>query len=109
MLPAQFPWICAVASCVELVLNQRLIRRLCPDCFGGGCPNCLQTGYRGRLPLVESLRLNDSLHRRIAARDLDGLRAQPSLGESARAMVQSGLTNESEVQRVLGFQSMSHA
>src|SRR5580698_8386248 len=43
----------AVAGAVELVLNQRLIRRLCQACGGGGCERCLQTGYCGRMPLVE--------------------------------------------------------
>jgi type II secretory ATPase GspE/PulE/Tfp pilus assembly ATPase PilB-like protein len=93
----------AVASSLELVLNQRLLRRRCAECSGKGCPACLATGYRGRLPLVEWLRLNDSLRRRIAARDLDGLAARPALAESAQALVRSGLTTETEVARVLGF------
>lgn len=93
----------AVASSLELVLNQRLLRRRCAECSGKGCPSCLTTGYRGRLPLVEWLRLNDALRRRIAARDLDGLAAQPALAESARSLVQAGLTTETEVARVLGF------
>src|SRR5437764_831039 len=37
----------AVAASVELVLNQRLLRRLCPACSAKGCPGCLFTGYRG--------------------------------------------------------------
>ena len=66
-------------------------------------PRLPATGYRGRLPLVEWLRLTDPLRRRIAARDLDGLAARPALAESARALVQSGLTDDREVTRVLGF------
>jgi len=93
----------AVASSTELVLNQRLLRRLCSECRGQGCPACLSTGYRGRLPLVEWLRLNDPLRRRIAARDLGGLAAHPALSGSARSLVRSGLTDEREVSRVLGF------
>ena len=93
----------AVASSVELVLNQRLLRRLCPNCSGKGCPNCLGTGYRGRLPLVESLRLNEEARRRIAARQLEGLAASPSLAESAKALALAGHTNEAEVRRVLGY------
>ena len=91
-----------VASSVELVLNQRLLRRRCAECAGKGCPTCLQTGYRGRLPLVEWLRLNDALRPRIAAHDLEGLAARPALAESARALVQTGATTEAEVARVLG-------
>lgn len=93
----------AVASSLELVLNQRLLRRRCAECSGKGCPACLATGYRGRLPLVEWLRLNDALRRRIAARDLDGLTAHPALAESAGSLVQAGLTDATEVARVLGF------
>ena len=119
----------AVASSVELVLNQRLVRRLCQECSTGSagtpagefpsgnqqpagkdagvpgnrCPVCLGTGYRGRLPLVEWLRINDASRHRLAARDLEGLDAQPSLAESARALVKSGLTNQAELNRVLGF------
>src|SRR6185295_12622100 len=37
----------AVASAVELVLNQRLIRRVCRLCRGEGCTACLKTGYQG--------------------------------------------------------------
>jgi general secretion pathway protein E len=93
----------AVASSLELVLNQRLLRRRCAECAGKGCPACLATGYRGRLPLVEWLRLNDSLRHRIAAHDLEGITAHPALAESAQALVQAGQTTEAEVARVLGF------
>jgi type II secretory ATPase GspE/PulE/Tfp pilus assembly ATPase PilB-like protein len=92
----------AMASAVELVLNQRLLRRLCPDCSGKGCAKCLATGYRTRLPLVEWLRMNDGLRRMIAGRDVSSIAAKPSLSESAGGLVQSGLTNEAEVVRVLG-------
>ncbi len=92
----------AVSASLELVLNQRLVRRVCPVCHGQGCPGCLATGYRGRLPVVESLKLTEPLRRKLSARDLDGLVARPSLAERAEALVQAGLTTPSEVARVLG-------
>jgi type II secretory ATPase GspE/PulE/Tfp pilus assembly ATPase PilB-like protein len=92
----------AVASSVELILNQRLMRRVCTDCSGKGCASCLQTGYRGRLPVVESFRVTDAMRRRIATGDLDGMAAKPSLADNARALIQAGLTNEAELNRVLG-------
>lgn len=95
----------AAAASVALVLNQRLIRRLCRDCSGKGCPSCLATGYRGRLPLVEWLRVNDAARHRIAARDLEALTAHPPLADAAKALVKAGLTNDSEVDRVLGFRA----
>ena len=92
----------AVASSVELVLNQRLLRRLCAACSGQGCAECLGTRYRGRVPLVESLRLTEDLRRRVSLRDLEALTAQPSLADKARELVQAGRTDEVEVRRVLG-------
>ena len=92
----------AVATSVELVLNQRLVRRLCRECSGKGCAVCLQTGYRGRVPLVEWLRVDDAHRRRIIERQLDTLAAQPSLFDHAHALVQARLTDKAEVERVLG-------
>ena len=93
----------AVASAVELVLNQRLVRRLCAECAGKGCVACLQTGYRGRAPVVEWLRVSAAQHRRVAAGELGDLVAQPSLADGAQAVVRAGLTNQAELNRVLGF------
>ncbi len=94
----------AVASSVELVLNQRLLRRLCRECMGKGCPVCLNTGYRGRLPLVEWLRVSDAMRRWLATRELEGMAAQPALAERARRLIEAGQTNQAERNRVLGFE-----
>ncbi|HSU57627.1 MAG TPA: GspE/PulE family protein [Candidatus Dormibacteraeota bacterium] len=92
----------AVASCVELVLNQRLVRRLCEECAGGGCSACLYTGYKGRVAMVELLRVEKALRSRIAAGELEGLKPRPSLAESGAILVQSGVTDRREIERVLG-------
>ena len=84
------------------MLNQRLIRRLCSYCQGNGCTTCLQTGYKGRLPLVEWLRVNDVMRQRVALRQLEGFVAKPSLAESAEAFTRRKLTSKPEVSRVLG-------
>jgi type II secretory ATPase GspE/PulE/Tfp pilus assembly ATPase PilB-like protein len=93
----------AVAASVELVLNQRLIRRLCRDCAGKGCPICLGTGYRGRVPLIESIRVNDTIRRHISTRELHQITVTPDLADQATTLIQTGLTNQAEVSRVLGF------
>lgn len=83
-----------LASTLEAVLAQRLVRRLCPDCrtpyepsdallhSGGftraqiagrpfyrskGCPACHQSGYRGRIGVFELLRMTDALRELVAA------------------------------------------
>jgi type II secretory ATPase GspE/PulE/Tfp pilus assembly ATPase PilB-like protein len=92
----------AVAASVELVVNQRLLRRVCAACQGAGCPGCLGSGYRGRLPVLEWLRVDDALRRQICLRNLDSCSAHPSLLEAARALVAAGQTTQAEVRRVLG-------
>jgi len=92
----------AVASSLALVVNQRLLRRLCKNCSGNGCDDCLQTGYRGRVPAVECLRVTDEMRRRIATHAIETLAAKPSLAECARALVDAGRTNETELRRVFG-------
>ena len=82
-----------IASSVEAVLAQRLLRRLCVDCrkeyipsvalidqlgldpslllnkefyAGTGCPVCADTGYRGRLGIFEMLEITEPIRELIA-------------------------------------------
>ena len=93
----------AVASAVELVLNQRLIRKVCATCDGTGCETCLHTGYQGRVPLVEWLRVNETLRDQIRRRELSAITPGQTLETSARSLVEQGVTNEEEFKRVFGL------
>jgi type II secretory ATPase GspE/PulE/Tfp pilus assembly ATPase PilB-like protein len=101
-LAAFCPDMSAIAGSVQLVLNQRLVRRLCEKCHREGCGTCLQTGYRGRMPLAEFLRVTPELRRSIATREWERLEAKPSLLEAAARLVEEGITDRREVERVLG-------
>ncbi|MBX3402067.1 MAG: type II/IV secretion system protein [Phycisphaeraceae bacterium] len=81
-----------VASSVECVLAQRLVRRVCQECSqpyvpdhadlppdlalaegqtlvrGAGCRSCRNTGYRGRLGVYEVLRMTDELREKVMER-----------------------------------------
>jgi type II secretory ATPase GspE/PulE/Tfp pilus assembly ATPase PilB-like protein len=84
-----------LASSLEAVLAQRLIRKICPNCkqsykpddallrtlngsvdiksytefyHGVGCNECLQTGMKGRTGIFEMLRITATLRDLIAAR-----------------------------------------
>lgn len=92
----------AVASAIELVVNQRLIRRVCAACSGTGCAACLRTGYQGRLPLVEWLKLNDALRAAIRQHDLASLQPKQTLADEGRRLVATGITNEAERLRLFG-------
>jgi general secretion pathway protein E len=93
----------AVASSVELVVNQRLVRRLCAACAGAGCESCLRTGYHGRVPIAEWLRLTEPLRQAVRAGEFGGLAPQPPLEISARALLSQAVTNEAEYRRVFGL------
>ncbi len=80
-----------VAASLEVVLAQRLVRCVCPECrceqapaaevlerlgpgaggsgrffIGAGCPACEGTGYRGRTGLFELLHVDETMRERIA-------------------------------------------
>jgi type II secretory ATPase GspE/PulE/Tfp pilus assembly ATPase PilB-like protein len=92
----------AVASAVELVLNQRLMRKVCSSCDGSGCESCLQTGYNGRLPQVEWLRMDENTRALVRQRELSSLAPSQTLEAAARSMVNQGVTNETEFKRIFG-------
>jgi general secretion pathway protein E len=84
------------------VLNQRLMRRVCRACAGAGCARCLDTGYQGRAPVVEWFRPDDKVRLDLRARGPEAIRAAQTLEAAARALVEAGLTNETEWQRLFG-------
>jgi type II secretory ATPase GspE/PulE/Tfp pilus assembly ATPase PilB-like protein len=91
-----------VAASVELVVNQRLLRRLCGKCGGHGCEACLKTGYHGRVPVFELFRVDEEARVRIHERAHGAAEPRERLADAARQLVASGITNEAEVRRVLG-------
>ena len=93
----------AVASAVELVLNQRLIRKVCSGCDGSGCETCLHTGYQGRVPLVEWLRVNEAVRDQIRRREPTASVPMQALEVSARRLMNQGVTNEAEFKRIFGL------
>jgi len=91
-----------ISSAVGLVLNQRLMRRLCHDCVGEGCAACLRTGYRGRVPVVEWFRVGEAARRQLREGGLVAALPDHSLQAAARALVEQGITNQAEHERILG-------
>jgi type II secretory ATPase GspE/PulE/Tfp pilus assembly ATPase PilB-like protein len=92
----------AVVSSVEMVVNQRLVRRLCVGCDGTGCEACLDTGYHGRVPVVEWCKVTDDLREQIRLHGPAGIRPHRSLEDAARALVRDGVTDAAETCRLFG-------
>jgi len=93
----------AVASAVELVLNQRLIRKVCSACDGSGCETCLHTGYCGRTPLIEWFRVDEAARENIRRRELSTILPRQPLEAAARSLVHQGVTNAQEFKRIFGL------
>ncbi|HEY1381185.1 MAG TPA: GspE/PulE family protein [Gemmataceae bacterium] len=98
-----------LTSGLKGILNQRLLRRLCGDCRGAGCPACGGAGYRGRFLVAELLTPDAALRRVILAKaDADELEAVAAksgwrtIRDAAAAAVADGRTTAEEVARVLG-------
>ena len=124
-----------VASALKGVFSQRLVRRICPNCRasyeptaeeqaelgleykperrffrGKGCPECFDTGYRGRTGVYEIFPLTVAVRRKIAAKasreEIETLLKDPSSGfvslkDNALKLVEEGITTVDEVMRVI--------
>jgi type II secretory ATPase GspE/PulE/Tfp pilus assembly ATPase PilB-like protein/CheY-like chemotaxis protein len=120
-----------LAAALKGIIAQRLLRRVCPQCRevwmdpipdrlrpwipagtplfrSAGCDHCSQTGYRGRMAVVEVLVSNPEVERRISAgesvdRVADAARegGMRSLFESGLSRVIGGETTIEELLRVL--------
>ncbi len=125
-----------IASTLRGTLAQRLIRRVCPDCaqpligalteeeealgarYGVlplsramGCRRCGNTGYRGRLPIVEVAVITPALSDMIAGgATVQSLQraavtqGMATLRDVAVARVRRGETTLQEIERVIGDQ-----
>jgi general secretion pathway protein E/type IV pilus assembly protein PilB len=110
-----------VASSLEGVLAQRLVRRICRECGeayvpdaadlppslglapgatlmrGRGCRACRQTGYRGRLGVYELLRLSDATRHMIMERTAaPGIAAAATREGELSTLLQDGFTKVRE-------------
>ncbi len=120
-----------LASSLSGILAQRLTRLLCPACAEPyfpnqaecqrmkltqpikllrpvGCPECSNTGYRGRIGVYELIEMDDELraHVHAGSSESDMLRhvrkTVPSLVDSAIDLVKQRKTSYEEVLRVTG-------
>ena len=112
-----------ISSCVVLVIAQRLVRRICPECRieyqptpeeqmsigmenvspqtfyrGSGCDFCSRTGYRGRIGVYEILSLNEDVRDAImnerTASQLESIAIEKGVMKST--LIQAALRNVRE-------------
>ncbi|RZD16064.1 MAG: type II/IV secretion system protein [Candidatus Acididesulfobacter guangdongensis] len=114
-----------IASSLNLVIAQRLVRKLCPVCKEidstypvrnknikvykkKGCPECMHTGFKGRAAIYEMLEINENISKLIYqnadesriteyARE-NGMRF---LRDSAIEKLEAGITSYDEISEYL--------
>jgi len=106
-----------VASSVEAIMAQRLVRTICPHCrteqkversfltkigfpadlvattkfmHGKGCEECRQLGYQGRLAIYELLVLNEAIRPLILSRAASSTIAQRAIEQGMRTLRDDG-------------------
>ncbi|MFA5096060.1 MAG: GspE/PulE family protein [Candidatus Omnitrophota bacterium] len=97
-----------LASSLEVIIAQRLVRLLCLQCKGKGCEACSETGFKGRRPIYEIMMISDAIRNLIAEHKSAGeIKAQAikagtrTLLENGMQMVEQGLTTKEEIMRVV--------
>lgn len=122
-----------ITSSLIATVGQRLMRRLCPACKKSylptkeliteldlpkngtttlykpaGCPECDNTGYRGRFCVMEIFRMNDAIRDLVLAhkpatmlRDAAVAGGMTTIQEAAKARVVDGTTSVEELRRVI--------
>ena len=103
-----------IAAAIKGVVAQRLLRRLCTSCRqessdpvserlrrwlpagmtlykAVGCADCSQTGYRGRMAVMEVLTINGDLERAIANGDTADVIAETARASGMKTLWESGI------------------
>ena len=108
-----------LTSTVNGILAQRLVRKLCPSCKKGaiaspeivkdlrlqrfapkgdiilyqpvGCSACSNTGYRGRLAIIELLPMTDPIRKLIMAHEEAGAIQKLAITEGMQTLYENGL------------------
>ncbi len=100
-----------LASTLLIVVNQRLVRKLCRGCAEKGykgCESCFLSGYQGRTVVHEELIIEDSIRKKISDKtDYNFKKAAIASGyvpldQRAKELIDRGITTVEEVNRVLG-------
>ncbi len=98
-----------VTDVLQVVVGQRLVRRVCAECGGpkegSSCTACQGVGYAGRAGVFETILLDDGLRGLFRADD-GGVRVRERLAHAGRtladdawAKVHAGVTTAEEIRR----------
>ncbi len=88
-----------IAGTLSVIVNQRLVRKLCSNCKElsqpVGCSHCHQSGFKGRLVIAEILEVDDFLRKTIHRGEL--IQPTRSIKENGLGKVSQQITSMEEV------------
>ncbi len=91
----------SAATALDLLWNQRLVRRVCAVCHGPGCDRCLHTGFKGRMPIAEWFRLDATARSELRRRGSAVIQPAVSLETGGEKLLAAGITSAAELERIL--------
>ena len=107
-----------ITASLLAVISQRLVRKICPECkeeyqpgkdiiselnipeselkgrhfyIGKGCSNCDNTGYRGRMAIVEIMKTNDEINSLIIEQSSTETIKKAARKNGMRTLIETGL------------------
>lgn len=96
-----------LAGSINLIIAQRLVRTIHKECAGKGCANCQNTGFKGRVAIVETLvpgrEIEELIHKKAPLRDFEETAhklGMKTMYEDGLEKVSQGLTTKEEIERV---------
>ena len=98
-----------LSGSINLIIAQRLVRKICQTCkgTGAGCTACRGTGFKGRVALIETLKITPKIEELITRRasvteyeQVARAEGMVPMYDDGMAKVQAGITTEEEVKRV---------
>lgn len=129
-----------IASSVAMVLAQRLVRKLCEACKkpytpdeallsrlgvskadmegktifeAAGCPECMESGYRGRIAIFEVMEMSDKLAELTVQRADTSLLSKQAIKDGMTFLVQDGwrkiLLGVTTIEEVLAVATMDYS
>jgi len=97
-----------LAGTVNLIIAQRLVRKICQNCKGKGCTECNSLGYKGRVVISELLipnkEIEDLIDKKGSVRNFEEAAKRAgmvSMYEDGMKKVAEGITSKEEIDRVV--------
>jgi type IV pilus assembly protein PilB len=96
-----------LAGSINLIIAQRLVRKICQQCSGQKCNQCNQTGFKGRIAIIEVLVPTPAIEKLIIEKaplrtfmETAKKEGMVSMYEDGMKKVAQGITTKEEVERV---------